>query len=1535
MTRTLTRAFRDMGIAAACSALVVMSLPATSAHASQGAFDQPAAGAPWTLGSVDSVSASLDDTSKAYMSATNNFDDSPVQVDISVADSATGEVSLRYYSPQNDLVGWHGSVSGDFEIPPVDGSAKIVAVRVDEGEKDKPFGAQDNPRDYGYGCIAPAGVIINGIVPAGSAWQCDDMGTLTITFSKPVVDPVVSFGGFGGGLQASAGRPEPYSYLVAPRLRLTAPASATVSLLKGNGNLVASGTDIGVPHPGAWAACNSTYNAPTIGSTPGFPAKAGCGTVKITGTGKTFTFSLSKKVYMLEDDSFIGGAINKPTVRTATDQFSMQVGAYIPETKTITYNANGGTGTVPSSSAPAGWDDTIAVNGFTAPGTSVFLGWSTNPNATVADPAYDPGDTVAMPANGLTLYAVWDPPAPQPTPPPPPPPAVAVQAVSDYYTTPMNTPMTAGDAAAKDYAEGATLTGATWRQLDQPTHGTVTGWDNATGKFTYTPAKDWYGTDSFRYIVCLAAPNDSICSIATEYITVPPTIVAVNDYYSTALNTPMTGGDARAQDSSVVPGGITGSTVTQTSQPAHGTVTWNPANDGTFTYTPDKDWSGTDSFTYRICLPSPNQDVCTTATEYITVQPPITAVDDYYSTPLDTPMTKGSAGTGDSSPLGIEGATWTKTSNPAHGRVSGWDPATGKFTYTPDKGWSGTDSFTYRICLAAPNDKVCETATEYITVSSTTVKAVDDKYTTLINTPMTLGDAKAKDSSPAGLVGAAWTQTSQPLHGTVTGWDPATGTFTYTPDTNWTGSDSFTYRICLAAPNDEVCDTATEYITVSPVAVTAVNDYYTTPLNTPMTLGDAKAKDSSPAGLVGATWTQTSQPLHGTVTGWDPATGRFTYTPDQDWTGSDSFTYRICLAAPNDEVCDTATEYVTVGSASVTAIDDYYSTPLDTPMTKGAAATGDSSPLGLAGATWSRTSDPANGQVSGWDSVTGTFTYTPNQDWTGTDSFTYLVCLAAPNDKVCATATEFITVSPTSVTAVDDYYSTPLNTPMTKGDAKARDSSPAGLAGATLTQMSQPLHGTVTGWDPATGRFTYTPDKDWTGTDSFTYRICLAAPNGDVCDTATEFITVSPAIVKAVDDYYSTVVNTPMSKGNAKAKDSSPNGLAGATLTQLTQPKHGVVSGWDPATGRFTYTPDKDWTGTDSFTYRICLAAPNDKVCATATEYITVGTVPTVKATDDKYSTPMNTPMSKGNAKAKDSSPNGLAGATLTQLTQPKHGVVSGWDPATGRFTYTPGKDWMGTDSFRYRICLAAPNDKVCDTATEYITVMPPKPGAKPVTPPMAEDFGLDPGSTTHTFDPVSSFIPSKGAQTRPGTLSLAKPDGSTWKDSVKVPGQGTFTVVNGKVRFIADPSFVGTASIRYRIQDSSGQWAENSLTVEVAWSKPIAAPLTKDLGIWQMGQAFTFKAIKAFTPSRGADAVSTSLAIAPLGSKAWGKRVEVPGKGVFTLAGNGQVTYTGPACYTGKVIIRYRAQDTTGQWADSTLTIKVRNPGGKEICRL
>ena len=269
------------------------------------------------------------------------------------------------------------------------------------------------------------------------------------------------------------------------------------------------------------------------------------------------------------------------------------------------------------------------------------------------------------------------------------------------------------------------------------------------------------------------------------------------------------------------------STFTKTTDPSHGSVTWNP--DGTFTYTPTTGFTGTDTFTYTVCMPAPNGSMCDTATETIVVGP--NAVDDTYATPLNTPMTGGDVTTGDAYP---PGSTFTKTTDPAHGSVT-WN-GDGTFTYTPDTDFTGTDTFTYTVCLPAPDQAVCDTATETIKVG---LGAVDDAYTTPFDTPMTTGDVKTGDAYP---VGSTFTKTTDPSHGTVT-WNPD-GTFTYTPDTGFTGTDSFTYTVCKPVPNETECDTATETIVVGP---DAVNDAYTTPFDTPMTTGDVRTDDTYPA----------------------------------------------------------------------------------------------------------------------------------------------------------------------------------------------------------------------------------------------------------------------------------------------------------------------------------------------------------------------------------------------------------------------------------------------------------------------------------------------------------------------------------------------------------------------------------------------------------------------------------------------------------------------------------------------------------------
>ena len=76
------------------------------------------------------------------------------------------------------------------------------------------------------------------------------------------------------------------------------------------------------------------------------------------------------------------------------------------KTYTLTYNSNGGTGTVPEDTnkyAKGTYAQVVSGSGLTRKGM-IFLGWSTDQNA--VSPAYYPGGSVKINDN-TTLYAVW------------------------------------------------------------------------------------------------------------------------------------------------------------------------------------------------------------------------------------------------------------------------------------------------------------------------------------------------------------------------------------------------------------------------------------------------------------------------------------------------------------------------------------------------------------------------------------------------------------------------------------------------------------------------------------------------------------------------------------------------------------------------------------------------------------------------------------------------------------------------------------------------------------------------------------------------------------------------------------------------------------------------------------------------------------------------------------------------------------------------------------------------------------------------
>jgi VCBS repeat-containing protein len=153
--------------------------------------------------------------------------------------------------------------------------------------------------------------------------------------------------------------------------------------------------------------------------------------------------------------------------------------------------------------------------------------------------------------------------------------------------------------------------------------------------------------------------------------------------------------------------------------------------------------------------------------------------------------------------------------------------------------------------------------------------------------------------------------------------------------------------------------------------------------------------------------------------------------------------------------------------------------------------------------TYSVTGGPTNGTLSG---TAPNLTYTPNANYNGADSFTFVV-----NDGTVdsAAATVSITVTPVNdaPVAADDAYTTSEDIALTVAAPGVLVNDTDVDVGDTLTAalVSGSANGTVV--LASNGAFVYTPNANFNGSDTFTY---VAFDSNLVSNQATVTITVTP-----------------------------------------------------------------------------------------------------------------------------------------------------------------------------------------------------------------------------------------------------------------------------------------------------------------------------------------------------------------------------------------------------------------------------------------
>ena len=410
------------------------------------------------------------------------------------------------------------------------------------------------------------------------------------------------------------------------------------------------------------------------------------------------------------------------------------------------------------------------------------------------------------------------------------------------------------------------------------------------------------------------------------------------------------------------------------------------------------------------------------------------------------------------------------------GSVAAVNTALASLTFTPAANYDGNFTIGVNIQDGLENGTVAVTGT--ITVTGTAVNDVPVANANSFSVnedgsssgTLTASDDDATDTLTYSIVGS-------PTHGTISGFDAATGAYTYTPNANYFGSDSFTFKV-----NDGTVDSNTATISIT---VNSVNDEPAANANSfslnedgsssgTLTASDDDVTDTLTYSIVGS-------PTHGTISGFNGATGAYTYTPNANYFGSESCTFKV-----NDGTADsnTATITITVNSVNDTPVADANSFSVNEDgSSSGTLTASDNDPTDTL--TYSIVGTPTHGTISGFDASTGAYTYTPAANYFGSDSFTFKVTDGTVDSN---TATISITVNSLNDTPTanadlfsvdeDDFF----NGTLTGSDIDVGDV-------LTYAIGTGPAHGVISNFDPATGDYTYTPTIGYDGPDLFTFTV--------------------------------------------------------------------------------------------------------------------------------------------------------------------------------------------------------------------------------------------------------------------------------------------------------------------------------------------------------------------------------------------------------------------------------------------------------------
>jgi hypothetical protein len=939
-------------------------------------------------------------------------------------------------------------------------------------------------------------------------------------------------------------------------------------------------------------------------------------------------------------------------------------------------------------------------------------------------------------------------------------------AVDDLAETPEDTPVTVAvvhndrDPNVED-PRPLTLT----RILSPPAHGTV---DLGTS-IVYSPASDFFGEDQLVYEVCDA---HLACDAATLTLTITP------------VNDPPAGFDDRVttpEDTPVLILALVNDRdphdpepdtlrIDHLTAPTMGHAQLLP--DSSILYAPFPHRTGTDTFRYTLCDES---DACIeidVRVDLLAINDPPIAHDDTASTAPDlavsTPVLDNDEDP-DDDPLRLSRVLVHPTSGTAAPTPEG------TLWYHPAPGFKGLDRAVYEVCDAT----TCASAaiTFFVGADNRPPIAAPDIALTEAGTPIVL-DLLKNDRDPE-LSPLTLRDFSAPLHARLE-LHADSQTLTYTPDSSFSGLDSFTYTVC---DPELACDSARVDLTVQkgdspPLAfddvVSTAGPITFSPLDNDLD------PDRDPLHLASV-----GTPRHGTVT---RVMDRVTYTPTPGFRGTDTFV--VTITDHRHFASSLATVHVLAApNGAPTARDDRHDVTADTAHVLPVFDNDDDPDL-----------DPLE-LVSVTLPETGTITATPDAlrfvslpNSAGLDPFTYTIA-----DPYGARSTATVTlVYPTPSlppVATADTFSTPEDTSLLIAIA-VNDYDPKG-GGVDVTRLlSQPRHGIATLGNDDT--VLYAPTADFSGTDTFTYELCdelLACVIGHVA------VLVRPVSDTPIArDDLGTTRDRPLAL-SVLVNDSDPDGDP-LTLTRLvTFPGHGEA---ELDSDAILYIPDPRFSGLDRLRYEVC--DPTDR-CAVALVNIQVdqGNLAPL-ARDDAFHV-ISERLTRLDVLGNDLDSEGPL--TLTDVTPPLHGKAFIDD---GQIAYRSESDFQGEDTFAYTTCDAA-RPPACTSARVVLEVARE-------TPINLAPIATDDLATTVTG--IAVAIPVLDNDLDPDDEPL-----EVW--ALGTPEHGSVTARgDGVLEYLPAPGFVGEDRFEVIVADPEGGFDASTTLVSVL-SRRNLPPIAED----------------------------------------------------------------------------------------------------------